>query len=245
VDFMQPLIGIPCYAAKRANSLRPLYGNNQTYVRAVERAGGIPLLIPPLVDEEGLGAVCAHLDGLLLSGGADIAPARYGEEPTPQCEAPEPERDALELALARWALDHGLPTLGICRGMQLLNVASGGTLYQDIATQQPEAQRHPHTDHPRDYRAHTIHVRPDSQLAAILGTTEHAVNSLHHQAVRELGRGVRIVAQAPDGIAEGMEFPEHPFAVAVQYHPEELEQADELSRRLFAAFVRACQERAG
>jgi putative glutamine amidotransferase len=241
---MQPIIGIPCYSALRAESARPMYGNNRTYVRAVERAGGIPLLIPPLADEASLEAVCARLDGLLLSGGADIAPACYGEEPIPECQVPEPERDALELVLARWSLEHGLPTLGICRGMQLLNVASGGTLYQDIATQQPEAQPHECSALPRDTRAHTIRVRSDARLAAILGTTEHPVNSLHHQAVRELGRGVQVVAQAPDGIAEGMEFPEHPFAVAVQFHPEELEQTDEVSRRLFAAFVRACQERA-
>jgi putative glutamine amidotransferase len=220
-----------------------MYGNNRAYVRAVERAGGIPLLIPPLADEASLEAVCARLDGLLLSGGADIAPVCYGEEPIPQCQTPEPERDALELGMARWSLEHGLPTLGICRGMQLLNVASGGTLYQDIATQQPEAQQHERSSRPRDTRAHTIRVRPDSRLASMLGTTEHLVNSLHHQAVRELGRGVRIVAQAPDGIAEGMEFPAHPFAVAVQFHPEELEQTDEVSRRLFAAFVRACHER--
>lgn len=239
---MQPIIGIPCYSALRAESARPMYGNNQAYVRAVERAGGIPLLIPPLADEASLETVGARLDGLLLSGGGDIAPECYGEEPIPQCQPPEPERDVLELALARWSLEHGLPTLGICRGMQLLNVASGGTLYQDIATQQPEAQQHERSSLPRDTRAHTIRVHPDSQLAAILGTTEHPVNSLHHQAVRALGRGVHIVAQAPDGIAEGMEFPEHPFAVAVQFHPEELEQTDEVSRRLFAAFVRACSE---
>ncbi len=240
---MQPIIGIPCYSALRAGTDRPVYGNNRTYVHAVERAGGIPLLIPPLADKASLEAVCARLDGLLLSGGSDIAPACYGEEPIPECQTPEPERDALELAIACWSLEHGLPTLGICRGMQLLNVASGGTLYQDIATQQPEAQGHECSTLPRDTRAHTIQVRADSQLAAILGTTEHPVNSLHHQAVRDLGRGVRIVAQAPDGIAEGLEFPEQRFAVAVQFHPEELELTDEVSRQLFAAFVRACQER--
>ncbi len=242
---MQPIIGIPCYTAQRADSGRPMYGNNRAYVRAVERAGGIPILIPPLADEESLAQVCARLDGLLLSGGADIAPACYGEEPIPECQAPEPERDAAELAMARWALDRGLPILGICRGLQLLNVASGGTLYQDIATQQPEAARHEWSALPRDTRAHAIRVQPDSRLAAVLGVSEHEVNSLHHQAVRDPGRGVRVVAQAPDGIAEGLEFPEHPFAVAVQFHPEELEQTDEVSRRLFAGFVRACQERAG
>jgi putative glutamine amidotransferase len=241
---MPPIIGIPCYSALRAYSARPLYGNNRAYVRAVERAGGVPVLIPPLTDEASLEALCARLDGLLLSGGVDIAPAHYGEEPIPECQADEPERDALELALGRWALKHDLPVLGICRGMQLLSVAAGGALYQDIATQQPEAQKHDHSSQPRDALTHSIQVRADSTLAKILGVTKHEVNSLHHQGVRDPGAGAQIVAQAPDGIAEGMEFSGHPFAVAVQFHPEELEQTDKVSRRLFAAFVQASEQRA-
>ncbi|MEO7000192.1 MAG: gamma-glutamyl-gamma-aminobutyrate hydrolase family protein [Ktedonobacterales bacterium] len=241
-----PLIGIPAFATIRSGSGRAIYANNQSYARAVAQAGGVPLFIPPTpertADDAAIAALCARLDGLLLSGGADMDPAHYGQQPTPFCEPPEPERDALELALTRHALMSGLPMLGICRGMQALNIACGGTLYQDIAAEQPEAQRHPWSDHPRDYRAHSIRIAPNTRLAAILGVERHEVNSLHHQAVAQPGAGVIITAWADDGIAEALELPAHPFALAVQYHPEELVASDPLSRRLFAAFIAACQE---
>ncbi|MBF6589870.1 MAG: gamma-glutamyl-gamma-aminobutyrate hydrolase family protein [Ktedonobacterales bacterium] len=238
---MRPVIGIPCYEARRADNQRPLYGNNISYVRAVERAGGLPLLIPPLQDADALVGLADRLDGLLLSGGGDLAPAHYGESPRPECGVPEVERDVTELALARHALLAKLPVLGICRGHQVLNVALGGTLYQDISTALPEARRHDCHDRARDYRAHSIEIEPGSRLAAMLGTRQHAVNSLHHQALHRLGEGVRVLARAEDGIIEAIEVRGHPFALAVQFHPEELAPADEPSQRLFSAFVRACQ----
>lgn len=241
---MRPVIGIPCFTAKRAGTRRPIFGNNQTYVRAVERAGGVPVLIPPLPDELSMRAICDRLDGLLLTGGEDLAPELYGEQPLPECGASDRQRDELELAFTRWALDADMPLLGICRGMQLLNVARGGSLYQDLATQQPHAQQHAQTQHRRSHRSHDIRVLPDSRLATILDTSRHSVNSLHHQAVNRVGDGVRIVAWSPDDIAEAMELPDYSFALAVQYHPEELEPTDEASRRLFSTFVRACIERA-
>ncbi len=134
-----PVVGIPCYSGERAGSGRPFYGNNQAYARALIEAGLAPLLIPPM-DEAALEAVCGRLDGLLLSGGEDVDPARYGEERLAACGPAEPERDRMELALTRMALERDLPTLGICRGMQVLNVARGGTLYQDLGTQRPEAR---------------------------------------------------------------------------------------------------------
>lgn len=244
---MRPVIGIPCYSARREGSQTPIYGNNQSYVRAVQRAGGAPLLIPSYQDADNLEAICSRLDGLLLSGGCDIDPARYGEEPIAACQAPEPERDELELALAAWALDAAVPILGICRGMQLLNVACGGTLVQDLATQQPEAERHDHAATGRTYRAHGIRLHEHSHLSEILGAAPYTVNSLHHQAVARAGESVEIVGWSPDGVAEAMEVDGHPFALAVQFHPEELEgdpeQPDEPSRALFRAFVRACSER--
>ena len=153
---MRPLIGITCQPALNANSQRPMYGLGQSYVHAVEIAGGIPLLIPPMGDGESLRAIAERLDGILLSGGGDVDPTRYGEEPIPQLGLVEPERDALELALARIALDDDQPLFGICRGMQTLNVAQGGTLYQDIGAQQPKAIKHDYHSYegPRDLRAH-------------------------------------------------------------------------------------------
>lgn len=244
---MRPVIGIPCYSATREGSRTPLYGNNLSYVRAVQRAGGAVFLIPPHLDSEALEAICSRLDGLLLSGGCDIDPARYGEEQIAACQQPEPERDELELALAAWALDAAVPILGICRGMQLLNVACGGTLYQDLETQQPEAARHDQAAIGRTFRAHGIQFQRQSRLSEILGDPPYDVNSLHHQAVAQPGERVEIVGWSPDGVAEAIEVDGHPFALAVQFHPEELEgdpeNPDESSRALFRAFVQACGER--
>lgn len=237
-----PVVGVPCFSAERAESHRPIYGNNQAYIHALIQAGLTPLLIPLGLDTAALEALCARLDGLLLSGGADIDPAHYGEARLPECGEVEPERDVLELSLTRMALAHGLPTLGICRGMQTLNVALGGSLYQDIGSQRPDAMPHAQTDLPRDHRAHSVTVERDSRLYAALGAEELRVNSLHHQAVKQPGSGARVVARASDGIAEGLEVPGQRFVVAVQYHPEELAETDELSRRLFAAFAQACRE---
>lgn len=237
-----PVVGVPCFEAERAGSRRPLVGNNLAYVQALTAAGAAPVLIPPGLDDQALRAICGRLDGLLLTGGADVDPALYGEERQPFCQEPEPERDRLELAMVARALEDDLPVLGICRGMQTLNVALGGDLYQDIEAQEPGKMRHALSDLPRDHRAHEVTLEPGSRLAKIVGAERVAVNSLHHQAVRRVGNGARVVAWATDGVAEGMEAPEHRFVVAVQYHPEELAPTDEASRRLFAAFVAACRE---
>jgi putative glutamine amidotransferase len=233
------VVGVPTYSASRPDSTARLFGVNQKYVRALTTVGLAPLLIPPM-DGAALAMVFARLDGLLLPGGTDINPARFGEERRPECETPDDERDELELSLTQMALDGDLPVFGICRGMQTLNVARGGALYQDITTQRPESQRHARSDMPRDTRSHEIRVERDSQLGAILGAERVAVNSLHHQSVSKPGAGVRLVAWADDGVAEGMELPAYRFALAVQYHPEELFASDEHSRALFAAFAKAC-----
>lgn len=237
-----PLVGLPCYAAAVGHAHRPVYGNNQAYVHALLAAGATPLLIPPGLSPAALTALCDHLDGLLLPGGADIDPARYGEEALPACGRVEPERDALELDLTTLALRRDMPIFGICRGMQTLNVACGGTLYQDITSQIPGAPDHARSEEPRDFRAHDVRVEPDSRLVGILGATNIRVNSLHHQAVKRPADSVRIVAWSSDGIAEGMELPDRRFVLAVQYHPEELAPTDAQSRRLFSAFVQACRE---
>jgi putative glutamine amidotransferase len=233
-------VGVPCFGAERAGSRRPLYGNNQTYIRALIAAGLTPLMIPPGLDSATLESLCARLDGLLLTGGVDIDPALYGEERLPACGEIDPERDTLELSLTRMALARDLPTFGICRGMQTLNVACGGALYQDINSQRPRALAHQQSE--RTYLAHTVMVERESHLRELLGVDELQVNSLHHQSVSRPGEGVRIVGWAPDGVAEALELPAQRFAIAVQYHPEELVESDALSRRLFSAFAQACRE---
>jgi putative glutamine amidotransferase len=242
---MRPLIGITCQPTLNATSQRPMYGLGQSYVHAVELAGGIPLLIPPMGDDTSLRAIAERLDGILLSGGGDVDPARYGEEPIPQLGLVEPERDELELALARIAIDDDQPLFGICRGMQALNVAQGGTLYQDISAQQPDAIKHDYHSYegPRDRRAHEITIADGSPLAGIIGKKRYAVNSFHHQALKEPGKDVKIIGWAEDGLAEAMMVEDHPFALAVQYHPEELVDSDPVALALFQEFVRACAER--
>src|SRR5579871_1162429 len=191
-----PLIGITCNTLA-ATDTRPLgFRLNQAYARAVIEAGGAPVLIPIFGEGEALRATFDVLAGLLLPGGADVDPTRYGAAPHPMSGEADPLLDETELALARWALDEGKPVLGICRGLQCLNVAAGGTLLQDVPTEVPNVL--PHNVDPRDAIAHSILVEAVSQLADILGMTTIEVNSRHHQAVRELGSGFVATAWAPD-----------------------------------------------
>jgi putative glutamine amidotransferase len=240
---MRPIIGIPCFGMVRHDTGRAIYASNRAYVQAVLHAGGAPILIPPLADESVLEVIQDQLDGLLLAGGADLDPALYGENSLPECYSPEPERDAMELSVAHWALDHHLPVFGVCRGMQLLNVACGGSLYQHIPVECPDALDHEQPGQARNHIAHEISVQADSLLGGILGDLRPGVNSFHHQAVHQVGRGFRVTASAEDGIIEAMEMPEaSSFVLAVQYHPEELEATDMGSHRLFLAFVQAAAD---
>ncbi|HWP29921.1 MAG TPA: gamma-glutamyl-gamma-aminobutyrate hydrolase family protein [Chloroflexota bacterium] len=239
---VRPLIGISC-APQAPHGRRPAgFRQNRSYARAIVAAGGLPVLVPLLDDEAALRALYERLDGLLLPGGGDVNPACYGEAPRPDSgiDGVDDLLDHVELTLARWALAEGKPLLGICRGQQALNVAAGGTLYQDIQTQLAGALCHQHPE-ARTALVHPITVAPDSRLAAVLGATELRVNSIHHQAVKALAPGFRAVAYAPDGVLEGIEHEHHPFALAVQFHPEELVPHHSPSARLFAAFVAACR----
>jgi len=235
----RPLIGLTTTLRQDIPGIM-LAGLRQTYIQAVVDAGGLPVLIPP-GPQDVLYATFARLDGLLLPGGWDVAPAEYGELPHPKLGKIEPERDALELALCRRALAEGKPMLGICRGIQVMNVAAGGTLYQDIPSQYATTICHA-TDQnmPRGHIVHDVLVEPSSRLAALVGDGALPVNSWHHQAIKVLGQGLVISARADDGIIEGVEAPEHPFAVAVQFHPEDLYEIDDRVRRLFAGFIAAC-----
>jgi len=238
---MPPLIGITCAPLAPSGSRAPGFRQNRSYARAVAAAGGLPVLVPLLDDEAILRALYGRLDGVLLPGGGDVNPAHYGQTPRPDSglDGVDDLLDRVELALARWALAESKPLLGICRGQQTLNVAAGGTLYQDIQAQIAGAALHQHPN-ARDALIHPIAVAPESRLAAVLGATDLHVNSIHHQAVAEVAPGFQAVACAPDDVIEGIEHGEHPFALAVQFHPEELVPGHQPSARLFAAFVAAC-----
>lgn len=237
---MRPLIGIPCHSDYRAASGRPIYCNNRAYTHAIENAGGIPLLIPLLNDLSALESLLPRLDGLLFSGGLDIQPCNYGEDPHPSIDAGDPQLDQLELALAHWALEEDIPMLGVCRGMQLLNVAMGGTLYQDLGDQYPGSMQHCNVDLPRTHLIHHVYVETGSRMEEVLGTHEFLVNSLHHQAIKKLGSGVHISGRADDGVPELLEAPNYRFVMAAQCHPEEIYKDVPACAHLFSAFVQAC-----
>jgi putative glutamine amidotransferase len=232
-----PLIGItihPVTAPDRAD-LDTLV---EAIVQCVERAGGLPLLIPLGLGETTLRNLFARLDGLLFSGGGDVHPERYGAAWHEKLDGVDAERDRTELALARWAAAGDKPFFGICRGSQALNVALGGTLHRDTS-ECVEANRHTFSPgFPNDYLAHEIKVEEDSVLSRIVGRPVIAVNSLHHQAVKDVAPGLAVSARAPDGLVEAIEIPHHRFALAVQWHPECLPDAPE-HQALFEAFVAA------
>jgi putative glutamine amidotransferase len=239
----RPIIGIPCGVYPDL-WYTPTNGNAISYLRAVEAAGGIPALIHLTRDAEVLDAHFTRCDALLLAGGEDVDPSFYGVEPHPKLGRPNPFQDEVEIALARRALAEGMPILGVCRGQQLLNVAMGGTLYQDIASEMPGAIDHEQSAQHRDmaYLAHPIALELDSWLAGRLDADELVVNTLHHQALRDVAPGLRVVARAPDGVVEAVEGTGTNLVVAVQCHPEELwEQADARWARVFAGFVEAAR----
>ena len=236
---MRPLIGIPCRALIRAETGKPIFANNRSYVHAVESVGGLPILIPMINDLTILTALLSRLDGLLLPGGIDLHPSHYGEEAHPLSDEADLELDEFEITLASWALQQGIPVLGVCRGMQLINVVLGGTLYQDIDNQYPNSIAHSHRHLPHTYLAHHINVEPGSRMEAILGAREVRVNSLHHQAIKDAGKGVRISGHAPDGVPELIEVSGYRFVMAAQSHPEEIYSIEPAFKRLFSAFVQA------
>jgi putative glutamine amidotransferase len=234
-----PTIGLTMASVPAEANRSARLAQNLTYIQAVIRAGGLPLLIPHLEELALLRAAYERLDGLLLPGGEDIHPSHFREAIHERCRSISPERDATELPLARWAVDEGKPVLGICRGVQVLNVALGGSLYQDIGAQCPGAGRHDwYPGFPRNLMAHGAALAEGSALARILGGSVVAVNSLHHQSVKDVAPVFFVTAVAPDGVVEGVQARDHPFAIGVQWHPEELAATDAGSQRLFEALVR-------
>jgi putative glutamine amidotransferase len=235
-----PLVGLPTLAIPRG-AKPPRFGINQSYVRALSAAGCAPVLIPLIDDHDRLRAIYERLDGIVFPGGADVAPEAYGEAPIDNLNVVEPERDRTELTLARWAFDDDLPTLGICRGQQLINVALGGSLYQDLRHQGVTTVEHSDADdRARDALVHGVRLDPDSRLAQLIDETNVDVNSLHHQAVKSVAPALRVTAKSEDGVIEAIESPERRFWIAVQWHPEEIDELPWV-RRLFQGFARAAQ----
>jgi putative glutamine amidotransferase len=237
----KPLIGLTTTrTTKRLNP--PSYGTNLPYVQAVTAAGGLPVMIPSQLAEDDLDQLLARLDGVLFTGGYDIDPACYGHPQHPLAEKVDASRDHLETRLVQSLARSGRPFFGICRGLQIINVALGGSLYEHLPGQLPGNVHLENHARPRDYLAHTITVHAGSRLEGIVGEGQRWVNSLHHQGVRDLAAGLQVSATAPDGLVEAFELPGHPFGLAVQWHPEEL-LGDLAMRKLFEAFIQACQVR--
>ena len=236
---MAPIIGVT------SNFIPPSHGPfgeitvGESYIQAVLRAGGMPVVIPVGLPEEELHSLVTHLDGILFTGGSDIDPQHFQGRAHPRVYGIDPRRDALELRLVQLAAEDGTPFLGICRGIQVINVALGGTLFTDIADQAPQPLKHDqYPDIPRDFLAHPVALATDSRLAQILGSLSCEVNSLHHQGLEQLAPSLRAVGYAPDQLIEAVELPNHPFGLGVQWHPEWLQDYAP-QRELFRAFIQA------
>ncbi len=237
----QPFIGITTCQTQTSEGLQA-FSLLRAYVDAILEAGGVPVLIPVSLPVSLVPILLERLDGLILSGGGDIHPQFFQGEPHPLIEEVDVERDALELTLARRAAESQKPLLGICRGCQVLNVALGGTLYTHIPDQRQDSLDHSRPDAERRALAHAVHLQPQSLLAEILGQEMLQVNSLHHQGIASVGNGLRPNAWAEDGLIEGIELPQAPFVIGVQWHPEWLTD-QEAMRRLFACLVREASRR--
>lgn len=251
---MAPIIGVTATLKHDSEPVgtRPLGSfvrADLDYVASVAQAGGVPVVLPPIVEvaEE----VVRGIDGLLLSGGSDLDPGYYGEEPTPELDAIVPERDAFEMAVLRHVFERGAPVFGICRGLQVLNVALGGTLYQDLPSQLTGGSIAHRQQMPKWQWTHEVEVDSGSEVAKITQTTELRVNSYHHQAIKDLAGDLTVVARASDGVIEAVEsrdLSEH-WLVGVQWHAEAMRDAEGAERRnphrnLFKAHVAAAERHA-
>lgn len=231
----RPLIGIvPLVDAERES-----YWMLPGYMRGIEQAGGIPVMLPLTSDEETVWQLVALADGFLFSGGQDVSPALYAERPSQMCGECCRERDDMENVLFRMAYQQDKPILGICRGIQFVNVAMGGTLYQDLPTEYPSYTVHRQKP-PYDVPAHSVDIVADSPLHKLLNTEKLMVNSCHHQAVKTLAPQLSAMAISEDGLVEAVCVPSKKFVWAVQWHPEFSFEVDENSRQIFREFVSRC-----
>lgn len=237
----RPVIGIT------TQTLEPIPGElprcwvmSQRYVDVLTSVGAIPWVIPLSHDMTTLRAVYERLDGVFLPGGVDMDPDQYRESRLPVCGATDPDRDRVEVALVQWAMAERKPVLAVCRGVQVLNVAAGGTLYQDLVDWCDAAIKHdywPNEVRQRHDLVHEVRIEPGTQLAQIIGAGATTVNSMHHQGIKKLAPGLVVNALAPDGLIEGVEGRDEGYCLGVQWHPEELVESDPAMRRLFESFI--------
>ena len=232
---MKRVIGLIPLVDETRDSLWMLPG----YMDGITAAGGLPLMLPLTDDEAALDQLCGLCDGFLLTGGHDVSPELYGAERLPACGATSPERDRMEAKLLRRAMACDKPVLGICRGIQFINAALGGTLWQDLPSQHPSDVNH-HQRPPYDAPAHAVSLLPDTPLANLLNRETLMVNSYHHQAVRDLAGALKPMAMSPDGLIEAVWHPGQRFLWAVQWHPEFAWRSDPAALAIFRAFVEAC-----
>ena len=235
---MKPVIGItPSYDPEHQR-----YQLNNDYLQAILRAGALPLVLPLTEDPQTLDEAFSHLDGLLLTGGADPSPSLYGEETLPVCGETDPVRDAAEMYLVRKCVRENTPFLAVCRGFEIMIAAAGGTLYQDIETQRPHSILHPRYEAPAE-QVHGVTIEDDTLLCELCGQKEIRVNSRHHQGAKDIPSVLTVSARAEDGLPEGVELSGHPFAVGVQWHPESLAENHPEAQALFDALVRQAETR--
>ncbi|MCZ8521680.1 MULTISPECIES: gamma-glutamyl-gamma-aminobutyrate hydrolase family protein [Paenibacillus] len=233
---MKPVIGITSTIVVRNEYSEGAYVH-QDYHLSVEGAGGLPVVLP-LTSAETFRELIDLCDGLIFSGGEDVDPSLYGQEPHAALGPLFPQRDRTELEAVRYALQTNKPLLAICRGVQVLNVALGGTLYQDLPSEYPGAAAHMQHGEARGKATHSVYIAENSLLWSIFRHNQVRVNSLHHQAIRQAAPGLTVTATSPDGVIEGVELGEHPFAVGVQWHPESMTASDPFMRRLFRELVK-------
>jgi putative glutamine amidotransferase len=239
----RPVIGIVTQTLPAVVGERPTcWIVGAGYINALRSVGAVPWVVPLLPEDmPTMEEIFDRLDGVFLTGGVDVEPSFYGESKLPICGTTDRDRDVIESALLRHAMATHKPVLAVCRGLQILNVVCGGTLYQDVATQIPAANKHDFFPTPanpnRKFLAHTITVTPGTRLSNIMQTPVASVNSMHHQAIKDLGRGLVTNALSPDGVIEGIEGTNGQYLVAVQWHPEELTETQPEMKALFTTFV--------
>ena len=232
---MKPIIGITTYQSTNAHG-QPTVVLMQSYIHAIMQAGGVPVLIPSMIAEDGWDALYSRLDGILFSGGGDIALEHSPGDPHPRIDDVELDRDSVEFKMIQASALDGKPFLGICRGCQVMNVALGGTLYTHIPDQLPNALDHSYPGNKRTVLVHEVKIEEGTRIAEIVGEPILKVNSLHHQGLKDIAPSLRATGHAPDGLVESVELPDHPFGLGVQWHPEWL--TDQVpTRNLFRKFV--------